>query len=164
MCGYKDDTGYYYYDIDAFNQIVSVLDEDTPTHRFLRHTLYRAQANLLHYPNEDGAVYLGWSRRQRSYQGFDRSSNRGNHPILSNAVYKLCSYFASSDDLSSLSPVPIQAKENDPERKTRLLQESKKSKGKAEKNKKKKVCTSSHSHRQKLVCVFSLRDIFVISS
>ncbi|XP_070785974.1 tetratricopeptide repeat protein 31-like isoform X2 [Enoplosus armatus] len=107
---------------------------------------------------EEDYEYDTWVRGHNNSHGYRRlsdwSSDRGfsgNHTRSSSSGYQpRLHYYASACDLPRPPSVKVQAKESDTERRARLVQESKKSKGKAEKKRLKKQKQKERKRLEKL--------------
>ncbi|CAN9509553.1 unnamed protein product [Ophioblennius macclurei] len=146
-----------YTDVHTFQTVVDMFGRNPGLQRIIRHSLgleYDAHFGFPDDDDDDDDDYNGWVHHHRNFRGplrrFEFSDARGHYVPSSNAVYHVPRNFrAPSPNISSLSIVEAQLKENDTESKARLVQETKKSKAKAEKKKKKKLKQKERKRREK---------------
>lgn len=105
---------------------------------------------------EDDYESDNWPHGYSNFHGYPRLSDmsndrglRGNHTRSSSSIYQPPPHYYTPADLLHPPSVKVQPKENDTERKARLVQGKKKSKGKAEKKRLKKQ-KQKEKRREKL--------------
>ncbi|KAI3375779.1 hypothetical protein L3Q82_004072 [Scortum barcoo] len=137
-----------YHRLIAFSQRVVDLFERRPQiQRIVRLGLLAGMdyRDDLDVTDEDDYEYDNWERGRNNSHGYPRLPDwvtdevaRGNRTRSSSSDYQSLHYHTSFSDLPHPPSVKVQPKESDNERRAKLLQESKKSKGKAEKKRLKK--------------------------
>ncbi|XP_039997132.1 tetratricopeptide repeat protein 31-like isoform X2 [Xiphias gladius] len=142
---FTDETEYT--DISMVQRIVDMFERRPRIQRIVRFGLLGMEYDdELDDTGEDDYEIDNWVHGRNNFRGYPRLSDmssdrgfRGNHSRSSGSVYQPpLQYYTSAGDLPRLPSVKVQAKESDTERRARLLQETKKSKEKAEKKRLKK--------------------------
>ncbi|XP_040887022.1 tetratricopeptide repeat protein 31-like isoform X2 [Toxotes jaculatrix] len=126
--------------------------------RIVRIGLGMDYSNELDDTGEDDYEIDNWVHGHNNFHGYSRVSDmssdrrfRGPHTGSSSSFYQPpLRYYSSVDDLPRPLCVKLPAKENDTERKARLLQETKKSKEKAEKKRLKKQKQKERKRLEKM--------------
>ncbi|XP_035802374.2 uncharacterized protein si:dkey-33c12.4 [Amphiprion ocellaris] len=141
-------------DIHVVQKVVNMFDGKPHMQRIITCGLFGMEyRDELDDTGEDDD-FEHWAHGHSSFHGYGRlpgrSDGRGFHRNPSSSVYHPPLHYYTSAHEPSHPAVKVQAKENDTERKTRLLQESKKCKNKAEKKRLKKQKQKERKQREKL--------------
>lgn len=157
---FHDDTEYNASHIHMFQRVVDMFEHRPDFQRLVRLGLL-AEMNYtdgLDVASEDDYDLDDWVHSRNNSRGYprhaDRSSDRessGNHTRSSTSGYQFpLHYYSAAGDLPGAAFGKVQPKESNTERKARLLQEEKKSKGKAEKKRLKKQKQKARKQKEKL--------------
>lgn len=157
---YEEETEFDVTHIRMFQRVVNMFDSRPSFQRIVRLGLLAnmGYGDELDVTDEDDYDYDSWVRPHNNPRGSpwpsERRSDRalgGNHTRSPNSVYQPpLAYFADARDVPHPPPVKAQSKENDGDRKARLLQETKQSKRKAEKKRLKKQKQKERKRLEKL--------------
>ncbi|XP_035531161.1 tetratricopeptide repeat protein 31-like [Morone saxatilis] len=153
---YTDETEFR--DLGMFQRVVDMFESRPGFQRIVRLGLL---AEMDYNDDLDDAgedVYEDWRDRGHTSHTYPRLSDRssdkglsGNHTRSPTSIYQVpLRYYASARDVPHPPSVKDEAKESDTERRARLLQEAKKSKGKAEKKRLKKQKRKERKRLEKL--------------
>ncbi|XP_045920221.1 tetratricopeptide repeat protein 31-like isoform X2 [Micropterus dolomieu] len=155
---FRDETEFT--DIRMVHRVVDMFEKRPHIQRIVRLGLLGMDyGDELDVTDEDDYKYDNWVHGHSNSHGYprlsDRSSDRGlsgNHTRASRSGYQPpLHYYTSACDLSRpLSELKVKEKESDTERRSRLLQEPKKKKGKAEKKRLKKQKQKERKRLEKL--------------
>uniref|UniRef100_A0A3Q1FTV1 STI1-like protein n=1 Tax=Acanthochromis polyacanthus TaxID=80966 RepID=A0A3Q1FTV1_9TELE len=141
-------------DIHMVQRVVNMFDGKTHMQRIITCGLIGMEYHgELDDASEDDD-FEHWAHGHSGFHGYGRlpgrSDGRGLHRNPSSSLYHPPLHYYTSAHEPSHPAVKVQAKENDTERKTRLLQDSKKGKNKAEKKRLKKQKQKERKQREKL--------------
>lgn len=156
---FHDDTEYNATRIQMFQRVVDMFEHRSDLQRIVRLGLLEMNyTDGLDVASEDDYELGDWVHGPNNSRGYprhsDRSSDRessGNHTRSSTPGYQFpLRYYSAAGDLPSEPFGKVQPKDSNTERRARLLQEEKKSKGKAEKKRLKKQKQKARKQKEKL--------------
>lgn len=157
---FHDDTEYNATHIHMFQRVVDMFEHRPDFQRIVRLGLLAEMnyADGLDAASEDDYDLDDWVHSRNNSRGYprhsDRSSDRessGKHTRSSTPGYQFpLRYYSAAGDLPGAPFVKDQPKESNTERRARVLQEEKKSKGKAEKKRLKKQKQKARKEKEKL--------------